>query len=169
MKKLTLLGLAAAALLGGCASYQNLSFLRLAEKPQITLKNGPGSFMVEPATLSFGLDQRDVTIVWRLPEPTPQSPKLRFAPRTGIVIDGEIVATVVTVPAQRGDAMRETPSRIVIDAKQKEIIDCHEVEGSGGQQFSCRNLHTKAGIYKYTITLTDGEKDYILDPEIANW
>ena len=168
MKKLTPLCAMLAALLGGCASVPQPDFLRNAASPQIVLdaKTGPGSFTVSPPTLIFPEGQGRVNIVWRLPDGAAKA-GLRFAERNGIFINGEIISKVRTVPLKSGDMSREGPGRIVLDGKQTEIVDC--TVGKDGLEYSCVNLHTRPGLFKYTITLTDGANEYILDPEVANW
>jgi len=169
LKKLTLLGLAAAALLGGCASVQTPDYLRDAATPQIKLddKLGPAAFTVSPGTLAFPPGQGKVVIVWRLPQDLGTHTRLRFAARNGIFINGEIINKVRTVLLPGGDSAREGPGRIVIDGKQQEIVDCKP--GKDALEYSCVNLHTRPGQYKYTITLTDGSNEYVLDPLMDNW
>jgi hypothetical protein len=121
---------------------------------------------VSPNPLTFGKDQKNVTIAWRLP----QGSKLRFAAKDGIVIDGEVTGNFHPNPDARlygGKVSSGNTSGMVPDPRQTEIVDCKV--GKDGLEFTCLNKHTRPGIFKYTIKLTDGKTEFVRDPDILNW
>jgi hypothetical protein len=46
-------------------------------------------------------------------------------------------------------------------------VNCQVREG--GYEFSCRNRHTRPGVFKYTIRVTDGSTTVEKDPPMVNW
>jgi hypothetical protein len=165
MLRFLLLAAASVAVLGGCASTD----WTYSPRPEVTvsklLSADVPAYTVTPANLVF-LKRGEVPIVWTV---NPDSP-LRFPKEDGIYIDGEIRATPQKVPLvpKKSSATGRAPANAVeVDHEQKEVVDCHG-DGSG-LKYICRNINSRIGTYKYTIHLTDGSSDYVLDPMIANW
>jgi hypothetical protein len=79
---------------------------------------------------------------------------------------GGEVAIVWQLP--RGATYRFPDNGIVIDGRQEEIVRCGP--RNEGLEFSCVNLRSKPGKYKYTIRVLDGTKPLQpLDPTIENY
>lgn len=172
--RIYLLAAAAAALLAGCGHHQRHpggpcncgGEPPTSENPQVEFDPARDTApIVRPNPLAFTRDQRNITITWHLPAGS----KVRFDPKEGIKIDGEITRSLLgntnNEPAARGKAA--AVSSVEPDPKQNEIVECRVA--AEGLEFKCLNRHTRPGIYKYTIKLTDGKQLYIRDPEIANW
>lgn len=169
MKKSTLVLMLGAALLTACAHKHPISYPpgespEAHKHPQLTVDATARTIAINPPILVFTRDQKDFDIVWRLPK----DGKFRFAPKDGVVIEGEYLDAVVRVPegitlrsAKPGDVL------VVLDRNQQEIVNCQVRES--GYEFSCRNRHTRPGVFKYTIRLTDGNATIEKDPTIANW
>ena len=135
----------------------------ISDKPD---PSGNPSFFVSPHTLVFKEPGRSVEIVWSLPKDA----KLRFSPAKGIVINGEIKERVQRLPKDGGNdkaASRSAVDTTYIDPEQNEIVDCKV--RADGFQFTCLNKHTRPGRYKYSVRLTDGNADYLIDPDLDNW
>lgn len=100
---------------------------------------------VTPDPLAFAKDQGKVKITWSI-----NAGGYRFAAKQGIFIDGELIG-----------------GRLV--PGQKEIIECQA--GSDRLTYSCVNLNSRKGTYKYTVNLetADGKPLKPFDPTIANW
>lgn len=131
--------LAATVVLGGCSW---LFPKAKSEAPEVTVKNGKIS--VEPEPLRFKVGGPPVDIVWQ------SDGKTRFA-ENGIVIDGEV----------------ERIGGPVINPKQDQIIECRALEQ--GQKFTCKNLRSRKGLFKYTVRLIqDGKPLPPHDPGIMN-
>lgn len=111
-----------------------------------------GRVRVDPPILIYLPGEKDFEIVWRLPEKSPW----RFT-RDGITIDGEILDQLVET--SRGKA-------VLLDGGQKEIT-CKPRDSD--REFACRNAHTRPGVFKYTIRLTDGKQTISVDPPMVNW
>jgi hypothetical protein len=58
------------------------------------------------------------------------------------------------------------PSNGIVFANAETEFDCH-VEANG-RRFTCRDRHTKAGKYKYTVNITGSPSVAPLDPWIFN-
>lgn len=157
MKRSRVIAAICVLFLGGCAHLWKLPSLEERSRPQITVRDGR---IVSPEILFYLPDERDVQIVWQLPRDS----KFRFPIRAsnpreqGIVIEGRVVDRVL-----RG---ADGVNSVVLE-KQDEIINC-EVRNEG-LEFTCLNRHSRPGIYKYTIRLTDGRNVLVLDPVVANW
>lgn len=119
-------------------------------KPQVQVVDG--RVRVDPPILIYLPGDKDVDIVWQLPKDSPW----RFT-RDGITIDGEILDQLVET--SRGKA-------VLLDGGQKEI-SCKPREDA--REFACRNAHTRPGVFKYTIRLTDGRQTISVDPPMVNW
>jgi hypothetical protein len=163
-KRHLLLAVVAASLLGACASMRD--HYRETTSPMIVTTGD--SFTVSPYILYFDKDSAEVEIVWRVP---PDS-KWRFAEDKGpgadkgIVVNGEIKTVAQEVPRSGERRAGAATAAVVIDSTQHEIDGCMR---RSAFEYVCRNHHTRPGIYKYTIRLTDGTHDYILDPMVDNW
>jgi hypothetical protein len=159
MRRLALIGVLAASLLGACASHHHgPGHGPSAASPLvfITFKDGlKPAVAVTPDPLYFRKDQVNVRIVWRLPEGL----GLTF-PDNGIVIEGEVTSK----PPNNDKAQRGAAAASLFVAKeQNEIVDCRP--GEGGLEFSCLYRHTRPGVFKYTVrVLLDGKPLDPLDP-----
>ena len=172
MKKLIVLAAGLSVLLGGCGLFRHDEHRGgYSANPQVVISDKPDpsgnpSFFVSPHTLVFKEPGRSVEIVWSLPKDA----KLRFSPRLGIFIEGEIKQRVERLPKDGGNdkaATRAVQESTYLDPDQNEIVDCKVRES--GLQFSCQNKHTRPGRYKYSVRLTDGNADYLIDPDMDNW
>jgi hypothetical protein len=159
MRRLALIGVLAASLLGACASHHHgPSHGPSAASPLVFIAFKDGlkpAVAVTPDPLYFRKDQVNVRIVWRLPEGL----GLTF-PANGIVIEGEVTNKPPNNDkTPRGDATQSL--RVV--KEQNEIVDCRLAEG--GLEFSCLYRHTRPGVFKYTVrVLSDGKELAPLDP-----
>jgi hypothetical protein len=168
MKLVQLLVWIAAISLSGCGS--------LDKRPRIettTIKlvedNGVRSLVLEPPVLLFdakaGLG--DAIIVWRL---DPES-KLKFAPMTGIDINGEIKEVTGIEPLSRVAAgqQRSITERLqkLVPIEDEQIGRCKL--GPDDQSYICLNKRTRKGQFKYTIRVNDGKEQFTLDPDVWNW
>lgn len=167
MKRTSLAALAVAALLGGCALSGHDPMHRLHHdrdahrRPLVELRDG--SIRVTPPVLLFLENEKDFDIVWRLP---PDSP-YRFA-AGGVEIEGELTDQVVRVTRDKPVPGAEGAERLlVLDRRQQEVVDC--APRDQGRAYACRNKHSRPGIYKYTLRLTDGRREFTLDPPMVNW
>ena len=157
MKRCRVIAAICVLFLGGCAHLWRLPPLEERSRPQITVR---GDRIVSPEILFYLPDERDVQIVWQLPRDS----KFRFPIRVsnpreqGIVIEGRVVDRIL-----RG---ADGVNSVALE-KQDEIVNC-EVRNEGFE-FKCLNRHSRPGIYKYTIRLTDGRNVLVLDPVVANW
>ena len=61
------------------------------------------------------------------------------------------VSVPITWHLPRGSNFQFAENGIVFDKPDGEIVECHAIDK--GASFTCLNKHTKAGLYKYTITL----------------
>jgi hypothetical protein len=125
-------------------------------KPTVDVVNN--NVTVDPPFLYFLPHERDVEVSWQLPPTGPY----RFANNDGIVIEGELVDKIERPKGNDG------APRAVLDNKQLEVVNCKV--GNEGLSFTCRNRHTRTGIFKYTIRLVgrDGSS-VVVDPPIVNW
>ena len=164
-KRHLLLTLLSAALIGGCASYRE-HFDETTTPAIKVVQNDRGevtTFTVVPYFLYFK-QKGEVEIVWRL---DPRGP-LRFPEDKGdvrgIVIEGEIPTFAEKRPEHQEGAARSSSAGI--NRNQTEIVDCKR---RGDYEYVCRNNHSRPGVFKYTIRLTDGKNSYVLDPFVDNW
>lgn len=158
--RLLLAAVAASALLGGCGTMHRYHHgsdgpgpMGGAQhrNPQVLVDGKTVS--VQPPILLFGPGDRKVDITWRLPEGP-----YYFAER-GIEIEGEIIDQLVRTDG--GKAVRLNPD-------QKEIGDCRVLDG--GKAYTCHNLRSRPGIYKYTVRVTDRKSPpIVVDPPVVNW
>jgi hypothetical protein len=118
--------------------------------PQVSVQNG--QIDVSPDPMVFVPGEKG-TLTWELPK----GAGLRFAAR-GIEINGRI-----------SDSLRKGCDDCVALEPQTEIIKCAAV-GDNGLAFACENLHTKPGLYKYTIRVLRGDSQtpIVRDPTIMN-
>lgn len=128
-------------------------------EPQVSLLDN--GLSVSPEPLHFGRDQKDVQIVWQLPKGT----ALRF-PANGIVIEGELTHRLLRGARDAATPGGKAPDSVVLDADQKEIVDCRI--RNEGLEFSCLNRHTRPGIFKYTIRVVQAGRTIELDPAVMN-
>ncbi len=169
MKKLAALLVLASGVLGGCGIFIPYDGPD-PTKPFITFETVQAAaatpqFAVTPLELVFK-KREQVTITWSL---DPKS-NLRFARNGGIQIEGEVKYDILTVPA--GAAVKERPLSMVsgrqsIVKDQDQIVNCKVSEDQ--LTATCLNRHTRAGQFKYSVRLTDGTNDYVLDPPMNNW
>lgn len=151
-----------ALILAGCQSYKGLVTPEDHRNPQVTVVDDR-RIVVKPAILGYLPNERDFFIVWQLPKDS----KYRFTTKDGvgkedgIVIEGELTDQVL-----RGKDKGQTLDSVAL-GRQDEIVRC--VVRPGGLEFACFNKHTKPGIYKYTIRVTDGRTTLQRDPPIVNW
>jgi hypothetical protein len=162
MRRLALIGVLAASLLGACASHHHgQSHGPSAASPLvfITFKDGlKPAVAVTPDPLYFRKDQTNVRIVWRLPEGL----GLTFDPKQGIVIEGEITNKSPTPDKAQRAAAAQT---LFLVKEQNEIVDCRP--SADGLEFSCLYKHTRPGYFKYTIrVLSEGKPLDPLDPSL---
>lgn len=152
MKNKSLIAVLSAALLGaGCTHWFGGEKGSVDPRfPQVSLVNGK---VTAPAALVFLPGMKDVDITWQLPKDS----KLRFAPK-GIEIDGVLLDSVIKGP----------PKAVELNPNQQEVR-CPDAPGDKGLTYTCKNVHSKPGIYKYTIRVIDESGKVIpLDPTIVN-
>jgi len=158
MKRTTLVALVSCLLLLGCAvcppripgSFQERS------NPKVTIENG--LLTVRPDPLYFGPGEKG-TITWHL-----ETPGFRFASK-GIEIGQPLVG-----PPQKtvtGNTTREV-KRPEAQTRDVQDIRCASEPTGSGVTFTCENAHTRPGVYKYTIRVTNGSTEIELDPFIMN-
>lgn len=166
MKKSIALMLVAVSALAGCAMHRHdhaYSIRGANRNPVVTIESG--RIAVYPPILFFLPHEKDFDIVWQLPK----DGKFRFVDKGGIEIEGEILDKVIRVPdaAPASIGVKPGDRLAVLDKDQKEIVNCRAAEG--GLRYICRNLHTRPGVFKYTIRVTDGTTTLERDPPMANW
>jgi hypothetical protein len=154
MKKLALITLSLAALLAGCDTMKG-SYPPKGpdpEKPKVTVVNG--QIRVDQTVIAFEVTRKPVTITWSLPEGGPY----RFPLRNGIVFEGQVTDELL-----RGDKLS-----VVLDPKQNQFGNC--IAHESRLRYTCVNRGTQAGVFKYTIRVTEGDKELPpLDPMAVNW
>lgn len=123
-----------------------------------------GKLSVNPPMLLFFRTERDFDIVWRLADDSPY----RFTER-GIEVEGALTDRVIRLDRNKPAAGLEGVDRLqVLDRGQKEIVNCEPRDK--GKAYACRNVNSKPGIYKYSISVTDGKSPpIVLDPPVVNW
>jgi hypothetical protein len=140
MKKLFVLGIGAAMLVGGCVAQQTRG---TPERPEIVVAGGAVQ-RINPEPLEFAARKGAVVIHWTAP-----SGHLFAGP--GIRIDGEV----------------ERIGGPVFDKNPSEVGKC--VVTGNRQQVQCTNQRSRKGIYKYTVLLQrDGKALPAFDPYIVN-
>ncbi len=152
MKNKPLIAVLSVALLtAGCANWLGGDKGAIDPRfPQVSLVNGKVS---APVALVFVPGMKDVDVTWQLPKDS----KLKFAPK-GIEIEGVLLDSVIKGP----------PKGVELNPNQREIV-CPEVPGDKGLTYTCKNVHSKPGVYKYTIRVIDETGKVIpLDPTIVN-
>lgn len=82
----------------------------------------------------------------------------RIAVDQQTIVFGEALRNVsvpITWHLPKGSNFQFAENGIVFDKPDGEIVNCHPIVIDKGPSYSftCLNKHTKAGIYKYTITL----------------
>ncbi len=111
------------------------------ETPQVGVENN--AITVKPDPIQFAKEKKDVKISWQLP-----SGSAFTFPQNGIRFN---------------DGIEEGNTK----SAREEFVKC-TVEGKG-EAYSCINLHTVPGKYKYWITLQGGDKTPPpLDPIVVN-
>lgn len=154
MQKLALITVSSIALLAGCAEMKGKPYPKEAdpEKPKVTVVNG--KIRVDQDVIAFEVTRKPVTITWSLPENGPY----RFVPQRGIVFEGQVTDELL-----RGDKLS-----VVLDPKQNQFGNC--VAHESRLRYTCVNRGTQAGVFKYTIRVTEGDKELPpLDPMAVNW
>ena len=158
MKKSLLIVLALGAwLLGGCAHREEqhgrqLPPLEVRSKPQVSVT---GRTINVPLVLYFFSTEKNVRITWELSKDSPY-----HFPSNGIVIEGALTERVIRTSGDGATAA------VPLDTRQTEV-SCDRQ--GGGKQFSCRNLNSRPGIYKYTIRVVDDKGNALeRDPFVMN-
>jgi hypothetical protein len=150
MNKRLFVYIACALGLSGCAHLKWVPSLEERSLPQVTVKDG--RIVVTPEILFYFKDEREVDIVFQLP----RGGGFTFPTDNGLVIEGELLDQVI-----RGER-----TSVVLDRNQKEIACKWRSE----VEFVCRNMHTRPGVYKYTIRVIDKDKRTVQrDPPMVNW
>jgi hypothetical protein len=161
MKNRLLVYVVLALALSGCTTLKWVPRFEERRTPQVTVSEG--RIIVTPEILFYFPDERDVLIVWQLPKDS----KYRFPTKdsifkvNGIDIEGRMADRVSRGPAGANSVGLET---------QDDIVEC--AARNGGLEFTCRNKHTRSGVYKYTIRVVDPEskekKPIERDPPLIN-
>lgn len=163
--------------LGACAQYAEHR-PRYAEtaasRPEVLIVDrGAGSvpsIAVSPRTLDFS-DRKKIDIVWKIAKvDDPKARQFRFVAGKGIEIRGEIKLKVVPIDTRAGAKSAYgagTEDETFLDAAQKEIGPCYG--SNDGLTFTCTNMNSRPGRYKYAIQVTDGKESFGVDPSIENW
>ena len=151
MKKRLFIYLVFALALSGCTSLKWVPSFEERRTPQVTVRDGR---IVVPEVLFYFPDERDFDIVFQLPRES----GLTFPEKDSLVIEGELTDQVI-----RGDRIS-----VVLNPGQKEIGPCRRLSNV---EVACRNLHTRPGVYKYTIRVNgkDGRPLPSRDPPMVNW
>lgn len=144
--KRVLLALLIGAGLSGCAPFNRFFNIASNETPVVVVANGEVK-EVTPDPLRFSNDQGRVTIYWQAPT------GYRFAAKTGIFINGELIG------GARGK----------LEPTQNEVVECGPANAERSE-FFCVNRNSRPGTYKYTVNLetADGKPLKPFDPTIIN-
>jgi len=145
--------LAATLLLGACAHKPD-RFTVQSQSPAIRIDGAAAR--IDPPVLFFDTKStggKAITITWRL---DPAS-GFRFAER-GIEVEGEITDQII----------RGQPPSVVLNTRQDVVGNC-KVGDERRLSYTCVNTLSRAGVFKYTIRVTDGKREITHDPVIANW
>jgi hypothetical protein len=162
MKKRLLVYVVLALALSGCTTLKWVPRFEERKTPQVTVREG--RIVVTPEILFYFQDERDFDIVFQLPRES----GLTFPEKDSVVIEGELTDQVI-----RGDRIS-----VVLNPRQNEI-GSPEIGSPRGNsscmrrsevEVACRNRHTRPGVYKYTIRVTDKDRRTLLsrDPPMVN-
>ena len=154
MKKRLLVYVVLALALSGCTTLKWVPRFEERRTPQVTVSEG--RIVVTPEILFYFQDERDFDITFQLPKES----GLTFPAKEAVVIEGELT-----------DALIRSGGRIavVLDENQKEIERfCRRLSDI---EVRCHNLHTRPGVYKYTIRVNGKDRRTLLsrDPPMVNW
>lgn len=139
-------------LLAACG--HKIEYVVKSQNPVVRI-DGP-SAKIEPQVLFFdtrAAGGKPITITWRL-DP---GQGFRFAER-GVEIEGEITDQII----------RGQPPSVVLNPRQDVIGNC-KVGDERRLTYTCVNTLSRPGTFKYTLRLTDGKREIVHDPVIANW
>ena len=159
MKSRLLIYIVIALGLAGCTSLKWVPSLEERSRPQVTVSDG--RILVSPEILFYFPDERDFSIVWQLPKDS----KYRFSTADsifkaeGIVVEGRMTDRVVRAAGM--------PNSVGLE-RQDDIAGC--AASKDRLEYTCRNKHTRPGVYKYTIRVVGPESKEPLekDPPIVN-
>ena len=150
MKKRLFIYVVLALALSGCTTLKWVPRFEERRTPQVNVSEG--RIVVTPEILFYFQGERDFDVLFQLPRES----GLTF-PENGIVIEGELTDQVI-----RGERIS-----VVLNPGQKEIGPCRRLSNV---EVACRNLHTRSGVYKYTIRVNgkDGRPLPSRDPPMVN-
>jgi len=153
VKKRLLVYVVLALALSGCTTLKWVPRFEERRTPQVTVSEG--RIVVTPEILFYFQDERDFDIVFQLPKES----GLTFPAKDAVVIEGELTDALI----RSGDRIA-----VVLNPGQKEIERfCRRLSDI---EVACRNLHTRPGVYKYTIRVNgkDGRPLPSRDPPMVN-
>lgn len=153
MRRAFLVLVAGTALVLGACSHK-IEYVEKSLSPLVRIDGAAAK--VEPQLLFFdtrAAGGKPVTITWRL-DP---GQGFRFAER-GIEIEGEITDQII----------RGQPPSVVLNPRQDVIGNC-KVGDERRLTYTCVNTLSRPGTFKYTLRVTDGKREIVHDPLIANW
>ena len=153
MKNRLLVYVVLALALSGCTTLKWVPRFEERRTPQVTVSEG--RIVVTPEILFYFQDERDFDIVFQLPKES----GLTFPAKDAVVIEGELTDALI----RSGDRIA-----VVLNSGQKEIERfCRRLSDV---EVRCRNLHTRPGVYKYTIRVNgkDGRPLPSRDPPMVN-
>ena len=159
MKNRLLVYVVLALALSGCTTLKWVPRFEERRTPQVTVSEG--RIVVTPEILFYFQDERDFIITFQLPKES----GLTFPAKEAVVIEGELTDALI----RSGDRVG-----VVLNPGQKEILDPDLKERScrrlSDLEVACRNLHTRPGVYKYTIRVNgkDGRPLPSRDPPMVN-
>jgi len=159
MKNRLLVYVVLALALSGCTTLKWVPRFEERRTPQVTVSEG--RIVVTPEILLYFQDERDFDIVFQLPKES----GLTFPAKEAVVIEGELTDALI----RSGDRVG-----VVLNRDQKEILDPDLKERTCRRlsdiEVACRNLHTRPGVYKYTIRVNgkDGRPLPSRDPPMVN-
>jgi hypothetical protein len=145
--------------LSGCTTLKWVPRFEERRTPQVTVSEG--RIVVTPEILFYFQDERDFIITFQLPKES----GLTFPAKEAVVIEGELTDALI----RSGDRVG-----VVLNRDQKEILDPDLKERTCRRlsdiEVACRNLHTRPGVYKYTIRVNgkDGRPLPSRDPPFVN-
>jgi hypothetical protein len=153
MKKRLLVYVVLALALSGCTTLKWVPRFEERKTPQVTVSEG--RIVVTPEILFYFQDERKFDIVFQLPRES----GLTFPEKNSVVIEGELTDALI----RSGDQIA-----VVLNRGQKEIEECRRISTV---EVRCLNLHTRPGVYKYTIRVNgkDGRPLPPRDPPVVNW